>query len=264
MRTITRERAVAGSTQRAAAEGIVAHRAHAEAEWSRVLYAEIPEDAAECSLLLDSILTDSLADVTAGQRAALIETLAEQLWARAQADPLVYVRLAEGDPTTRWLTEADQPGFTVIGDVFEHHTGKGREGFAPRDALLALVRFAIEEYDSRLAEVATEEGGSLVWTYRVRNNGEVVPKSVAGHSDEASAKWHRNASTGQMFRVPRVSIDDVCIRDGSALVIEVNLLVKTESGRPFNWMSTWYWDKESGEWLCNRMLRKGWHATMWY
>jgi len=53
------------------------------------------------------------------------------------------------------------------------------------------------------------------------------------------------------MRYPRRSRDEVLAQNEYLIIADCNMLVRTESGKMFNWRTLWFYDPSANAWICD-------------
>lgn len=238
------------------------HKADILQRWRAMPYETLAPDQRPAIERAVRLSLPGLAEITPQSRQdGLVAILVDSLIARASPDPSAYLALASGDRTARWTTPADRDWERLR----VWYDSKGLE--LSQDNLPVALRHYIEDEAAKgntLNGVAADPRGGRLLAYRVHSADQVDYELISRTSPADMDYWFTNEGhSSSRFRLPVRSLDDVLDAEGFADIVDVGLLVRS-SNDPYHLHTTWYWDPSLRAWMNLRVVRKGWHAFVWY
>lgn len=228
---------------------------------------------ADVAGIFEIALADSGEASLSGEHVAtLAKRLAHEVRVRSGSDAKAYIAWAESRRGERWITPDDRHAWsresTVMRELFDEELTM----VGLKDAIRRFLDEARIKNDRAVFQAIADpsvcvSGCFRTRAFRVRSAEQFLLQSSRSYPTEQEADDWLSSPVASIsrFRVAERSLDDVCSRSGSAVVVQVSAVMDLQGDRSGIWETIWYWDPLSAAWQLERMGWRSGHITgLWY
>src|SRR5690606_37309935 len=185
---------------------------------------------------------------------SLLTTIARHAAARSNASPDMFLELCREESSlyewTPW------PANHAMHTFLDYWRIPYDDTTTPETALSLVWERFMDEAGDRFEALGSSPEGARIVIRKVRTEEQADDQFF--RDPEEMTHWSAELVTAraQEFRRPIRSLGDVLKRQPGAIIAQCMVLVRMANGYPINWVSSWFLDLESGEWVCSDMVYK--------
>lgn len=194
--------------------------------------------------------------LTPAQERTFVEKLVDHARVRAESTPDDYIALIEGDPMHVWSGPEEVRGNGQVVGFFKVWLERAVD---PNKSTIDLVRdvwSGLVEHGLTFRDVGVGEKGAAILVVNARVPSQVQSLGYSGKDTVDIKYWRARLNRmGMPFSRATRTLGEALAEHPSAPVVFVHIIVRMNDERIVNWMSVWFLDPETNQWVNDYIMQ---------